>query len=168
MRPKLIFSIVAVLVFYPCISGAAALVPYYRLNNPNSGEYMYTESASEYNALGTMGWIQEGITCYLYNGVFEIDSVNSQPFYRVFNPNSGQHHWTMDGNEYDILESIGWTKEGAAGYIYQTQVTGSAPLYRLYYPPEGLHLWTMDQNEQVTLISYGWIGEGIAGYVFSE
>ena len=129
---------------------------------------MYTENVAEYNALGTMGWIQEGIAYYIYNSVIEIDSVNSEPLYRVYNPESGLHHWTMDENEYNTLGSIGWTMEGAVGYVFQTQVTGSVPLYRLYYPSDGSHHWTMDQNERDTLVGYGWIDEGISGYVFSE
>ena len=74
----------------------------------------------------------------------------------------------MDDNDYIWLGSIGWTQEGIACYLFQTQVTGSVPLYRLYNPNDGNHHWTMDANEYNFLNSIGWNDEGIAAYVFAS
>jgi hypothetical protein len=95
-------------------------------------------------------------------------SVNSQPLYRLYNPNSGEHLWTMDKNEYDSLGMIGWKKESIAGYLFQSQVAGSDPLYRLYNHNDGNHHWTMDIVERDSLAKDGWKYEGIAGYVFAS
>ena len=158
----------AVLMYLFCTVSVWALgkVPRYRLYNPNNHHHHYTTDANEYNALATLGWIQEGAGCYLYNEMVTIDSVNAVPYYRVYNPNSFEHHWTTDANEYNVLEALGWVQEGADGYVFATQVSGSEPLYRLYNPNDGLHHWTMDTNERDVLIGLGFIDEGIACYVF--
>jgi hypothetical protein len=96
-------------------------VPYYRLYNPDNGEHMYTESLSEYQALGRIGWMQESVGYYIYSGVVSIDAVAAQPWYRVYNPNSGLHHWTMDQNERDVLVGYGWNDEGIAGYVFASE-----------------------------------------------
>jgi hypothetical protein len=85
----------------------------------------------------------------------------------LYNPASYQHHWTTDANEYNVLGTMGWTKEGIDGYILPTAVTGSVPLYRLYLNAYGgLHLWTTDANEKNVLsTTAGWKDEGVAGYV---
>jgi hypothetical protein len=142
------------------------LLPRYRLYNPNIFHHHYTTDANEYSVLGTLGWVQEGISCHLYNGTHQIEGTQTVPYYRLYNPNSYEHHWTTDAHEYDVLGTIGWMQEGADGYVFATQVTGSEPLYRLYNPNDGLHHWTMDANECRVLIGYGFIDEGIACYVF--
>jgi hypothetical protein len=148
------------------IADGLALEPRYRLYNPNIFHHHYTTDANEYSVLGTLGWVQEGISCHLYNGTHQIEGTQTVPYYRLYNPNSYEHHWTTDANEYDVLGTIGWMQEGADGYVFATQVTGSEPLYRLYNPNDGLHHWTMDANECRVLIGYGFIDEGIACYVF--
>ena len=141
-------------------------IPRYRLYNPYTYHHHYTTDANEYNVLETLGWIQEGPGCYFYNGYYVIDDIETVRYYRLYNPNSFEHHWTTDANEYRVLGTIGWIREGADGYVFATQVSGSEPLYRLYNPNDGLHHWTMDANERTILIGYGFIDEGIACYVF--
>ena len=163
-----IFLFVVVMCLFRTGSGwAQGMVPRYRLYNPNNFHHHYTTDGNEYNALETLGWVQEGAGCYLYNEIVTIDSVNAVPYYRVYNPNSFEHHWTTDANEYDVLRTIGWIQEGADGYVFASQVSGSEPLFRLYNPNDGLHHWTMDANEKDVLIGLGFIDEGIACYVFS-
>lgn len=140
----------------------------YRLYNSNDGNHHYTTSLNEYNTLESVGWVQEGESCSIYNNFYVTDSVESVPYYRVYNPNNGEHHYTTAANEYNVLGTIGWVKEGIDGYVYASQVSGSGPLYRLYNPNSGLHHWTMDANERSKLISYGWNDEGIACYVFGS
>jgi hypothetical protein len=139
--------------------------PRYRLYNPNSGHHHYTTEPNEYSVLGTLGWVQEGISCYLYNGTYQVGTIQTAPYYRLYNPNSGEHHWTTDANEYQVLGTIGWRQEGIDGYVFASPVTDSQPLYRLYNPNSGLHHWTMDANERSVIIGYGWKDEGVACYV---
>lgn len=142
--------------------------PLYRLYNIYSGEHLYTQSQNEYVALGAIGWIQEDIAFYAFDSSASVDSTDAMPWLRVYNPNSGMHHWTSSQNEYDTLGQLGWIQESASGYIFDTQVTGSEPLYRLYNQYNGTHHWTMDSNERTVLISRGWTDEGVAGYVYNN
>ena len=148
------------------LTESAEGIPRYRLYNPFTFHHHYTTDANEYNALETIGWIKEGISCYLCYEIETIDSVDAVPYYRVYNPNSFEHHWTTDANEYNVLGTMGWIQEGADGYVFASQVSGSEPLYRLYNPNDGLHHWTMDSNERTVLMDLGFIDEGIACYVF--
>ena len=138
----------------------------YRLYNPNDYHHHYTTDPNEYNILGSIGWVQEGAACKIYDGFYRIDSVDTVPYYRLYNPNSYEHHWTTDANEYNVLGTIGWIQEGVDGYVFASQVSGSEPLYRLYNPNDGLHHWTRDAHERNVLIGYGFVDEGIACYVF--
>jgi hypothetical protein len=142
------------------------VIPRYRLYNPNNGSHHYTSDSNEYDALATYGWIQEGIACYMCDEAVSIDTVVAVPYYRLYNPNTFEHHWTTDANEYNAMATYGWIQEGIDGYVFASQVIDLEPLYRLYNPYNGLHHWTMDANERGALIGYGWIDEGIACYVF--
>ena len=140
----------------------------YRLYNPNNGHHHYTTNQIEYNVLATYGWMQEGTACYIFDEVVTIDSADTVPYYRLYNPYTGEHHWTIDENEYNALPTYGWIQEGFDGYVFTTQVTGSEPLYRLYNQSNGHHLFTRDGHEKDVSIGLGWIYEGIACYVFNE
>ena len=86
---------------------------------------------------------------------------NANDLYRLYNPNDGQHHYTADANERDVLSSIGWKYEGVA---WRSPSKSSTPVYRLYNPNNGDHHYTTDANEYRTLPSCGWRQEGVAWY----
>lgn len=144
------------------------LIPRYRLYNPFELKHHYTTDLNEYNVLGSLGWIQEGIAYYVYDAAVTVDSVQATPFYRLYNPNTFKHHWTTDANEYNVLGSIGWNQEGIDSYIFMSQVSDTVTLYRLYNPSSFTHLWTTDLNERNVLVGQGWNDEGVAGYVFNS
>ena len=79
--------------------------------------------------------------------------------YRLYNPNSGEHHYTMDANEYITLGGLGWQQEGA-GWLAPDKFESSTVVYRLYNPSSGDHHYTMDENEYKTLGRIGWKQEG--------
>ena len=140
----------------------------YRVYNPNAGHHHYTTSFGEYDFLGNVGWNQEGVSCYIFDTVSSVDSVLSHVYYRTYNPNSGEHFWTMSEAEYNFLGTVGWNLEGTDGHLFAESVTLSVPLYRVYNPNSGYHHWTIDANEKTFLVSIGWNDEGIAGYVFTS
>lgn len=83
------------------------------------------------------------------------------PLYRLYNPNDGQHHYTLSVNERNVLSSIGWVYEGIG---WKVPASSSTPVYRLYNPNSGDHHYTTSLNEYKTLGDIGWVCEGIAWY----
>ena len=61
--------------------------------------------------------------------------------YRLYNPISGEHLYTRDANEKNVLSSKhGWKYEGVGWYA----PTSGKPVYRLYNPGLANHLYTTD------------------------
>ena len=89
------------------------------------------------------------------------------PVYRLYNPNSGEHVYTMGVAEKNNLVHLGWGYEGVLGTSYYTmpgQTYGKVPVYRLYSKNSGEHLYTINTNEVNQLKNYGWVNEGIVFY----
>lgn len=94
------------------------------------------------------------------------------PYYRLYNPNNGEHHYTKSHSEYLYLGTVGWAKENIAYYIYDSAVTldgvAAKAWYRLYNPNDGLHHWTLSEGEYNHLGSIGFNKEGLVGYFFDS
>ena len=77
------------------------------------------------------------------------------PVYRLYNPVNGEHLYTKDTNEVDIIfRTQGWGKEGIGWYTADSGI----PVYRLYNPKFNNHLYTSDRNEiNIITENYGWI-----------
>ena len=60
--------------------------------------------------------------------------------------------------------SNGYVREGIAGYVYSTSLTGTIPLYRYYSSVASDHLYTTNFSE-LAGGKNGYVYEGIAGYV---
>lgn len=81
--------------------------------------------------------------------------------WRLYNSYTGQHLYTIDDGERNLLVYYGWKYEGVA---WDAPTSGSAPVYRLYNQYNGDHHYTMDANEYGSLKTAGWSQEGIAFY----
>lgn len=84
-------------------------------------------------------------------------STTTQPMFRLYNPNSGEHFYTAVEQERDHLKGLGWRYEG---------IGWAAPLegddvYRLYNPNGGDHHYTISSKERDCLKRLGWTYEGI-------
>lgn len=84
------------------------------------------------------------------------------PVYRVYNPNSGLHHYTMDQNEREHLINIGWNDEGDE---FCVGISSGTPVYREYNPNDGTHNWTSSKGEHDYVVKAGWNDEGIGWYI---
>ncbi|MGP1544301.1 MAG: hypothetical protein ACTTIO_05010 [Candidatus Fimenecus sp.] len=89
----------------------------------------------------------------------DIDKTN--PMFRLYNPNSGEHFYTKDMAERDYLSKLGWNYEGTG---WTAPKTSKTPVYRLYNPNAGEHHYTLDKSEKDMLIKAGWNYEGIGWY----
>lgn len=83
-----------------------------------------------------------------------VSAASDKPVYRLYNANNGEHLYTTDANEKEVLyKQQNWGYEGIGWYT----ATSGTPVYRLYQPGLGNHLYTTDKNEVNTLCSkYGW------------
>ncbi|MBV7392411.1 hypothetical protein KUA55_17265 [Enterococcus sp. ALS3] len=93
-------------------------------------------------------------------GALTFQSVNADAstLLRVYNPNSGEHHYTLSFDERNSLVQVGWKNEGKA-WIVPDQGT---PVYRLYNPNAGDHHYTLDDSEKTFLEGSGWKYEGVS------
>lgn len=89
--------------------------------------------------------------------------------FRLYNPYTTEHLYTLNRAEYDNLCGLGWNGEG---FMFDAPATGS-PVYRLrnpYADPAGpsSHHFTRSLNEAQTLWDEGWEYEGVAWYSGGE
>ena len=88
------------------------------------------------------------------------DKTKKQSIYRLYNPNSGEHFYTVNEAEKNYLVSLGWHDEG----VEFQSVADGVPVYRLYNPNTGDHHYTINKEERDYLTRLGWKAEGVAFY----
>lgn len=89
---------------------------------------------------------------------------HSAPVYRLYNPNSGLHHYTTNDGERESLVAAGWNDEKITFYA---QANDGILVYRLYNPNDGNHFWTTSSAERDYLVKAGWSYEDIGWYASS-
>lgn len=85
-----------------------------------------------------------------------IENGGSGSVYRLYNPGSGDHLYTLNIDEARGCQNAGWTYEGIA---WIAPADGD-PVYRLYI--NGRHVYTADVAERKALVIKGAADEGIA------
>ncbi|WP_417118303.1 L,D-transpeptidase family protein [Olsenella phocaeensis] len=81
--------------------------------------------------------------------------------YRMYNPNSGEHFYTVQLPEAKHLLQVGWRWEGV-GWV--APATSGTPVYRLYNPNAGDHHYTTSVEERDHLVELGWNNEPVGWY----
>ncbi|MBT1165574.1 N-acetylmuramoyl-L-alanine amidase [Bifidobacterium simiarum] len=87
------------------------------------------------------------------------------PVYRVYNRNSGLHHYTTSFAEVLNAVASGWRYEGVSFHAAEWGAKGTVPVFREYNPNNGNHNWTMNRAEHNMLLRAGWRSEKTAWYV---
>lgn len=84
--------------------------------------------------------------------------------YRLYNPCTGEHLYTTDAHEKDVLyQNHGWGFEGIGWYA----PSSGEKVYRLFQPGLDNHLYTTDVNEVNVLTSkYGWVKDNNGEAIF--
>ena len=100
-------------------------------------------------SLKSIGWT--------YEGVGWVAPASGDPVYRLFNPYSDDHHYTMKADERDALKKLGWRDEGVGWYS-----GGSVPVLRQFnpYAVTATHNYTVSKEENDALVRIGWRAEG--------
>ena len=129
----------------------------YILYNKTSGEHLLTSSFNEYNKLGKIGWVKEGVA--FENFTSHVD--DSTPIYRVYNPKhpGGDHHYTKSLGEVKKLIKAGWRWDNKEKPVFYAK--GSVNVYRLYNRKNGRHHYTKKKGEYDKLGKNGWVKEGV-------
>lgn len=81
--------------------------------------------------------------------------------YRLYNPWTGEHLFTINPQEKDNDVAAGWTFERTVG---KALLEKGDPVYRLLNPSTGEHHYTMNENEVKTCVANGWKDEGVVFY----
>ena len=137
--------------------------PMNRLYNPNSGEHFYTADIKEKEALVALGWNDEGYG-WVAPSTDSNDHKKGNPVFRLYNPNAGDHHYTMSDTEVKTLVAYGWKDEGT-GWYSASNDADKVTVYRQYNPyanGAGSHNYTTNKAENDYLVSLGWVYEGAA------
>ena len=82
----------------------------------------------------------------------------STPLYRLANPTTAGHIYTINLEERDQLTDQGWKLEGIAGYVPVYQGT---PVYQLFDPQTGDRIYSKDQTVIASRVDEGWELEGV-------
>lgn len=91
-------------------------------------------------------------------------TVQLKSMYRLYNPNSGEHLYTLSNGERKHLVRLGWKDESTDWKV----PTEGVPVYRVYNPNTGDHHYTTKNGERKNLVRLGWKDEGIAWYAAKE
>ena len=86
--------------------------------------------------------------------------------YRVYNPNNGDHYFTIDKNEASHLVNLGWNAEGAPYKVISNNGRRTAfgtAIWSVYNPNTGEHLLT-EEGEADALAQVGWTKEDVKFY----
>lgn len=120
----------------------------------------------------TVEYVRDGSNApqSLRNSYFKVtasDDVSQEPeakpipMYRLYNRITGEHFYTANAYERDVLKAGDWNYEGIGWYAPST----GSPVYRLYNPGLGDHHYTTNMAERDTLVrEAGWNYEGIGWY----
>ncbi|WP_280737054.1 MULTISPECIES: trypsin-like serine protease [unclassified Enterococcus] len=93
----------------------------------------------------------------IYNWI-QSDINSSIGVYRVYNPNSGAHFFTIKDAEVLDLEKLGWRYECTAWFSPSI----GDDVHRLYNPSNGGHFFTSNTGEKDNLVKAGWRYEGVS------
>jgi hypothetical protein len=135
--------------------------PLYRLNNPSTGDHLFTTSFDEViSAVNQNGYKLEGVAAKCFTS----PQPGATPFYRLLSPS--EHFYTASEQEAEIaVASSGYHREGTACWVYSSQVANTCPIYR--WVVAGHHFYTQSWNEVLTVLRNGQASfEGEAAYAF--
>lgn len=105
----------------------------------------------------TSGAILGGFSVGSIGAVSE-DKPDTCMLYRLYNPYTHEHLFTIDKQEKENCAAHGWRDEGAIGKVLKEKGT---EVYRIFNPYTGEHHFTTDAHEVELRSKEGWVNEGV-------
>lgn len=153
-----------------------ALDPVYRLyldpTHPGGDKHYYTTSPLEFHVLVSAGWNDE-TTGHTVFALHSNPVAGAVPLHMLYNPNDGEHYYTLSDGERDILVSLGWQFQRDEGYMFPIVSGSAAPpgtteIFHIYNQKYGgNHIFTQDP-QQVQDVLHGfpgvWVSQASLGY----
>lgn len=91
-----------------------------------------------------------------------ISNSESRPVWRVYNPQSGDHLFTINADEANsLVSSSGWVMEGTPFSVFINNGSNLAPMVRCYIPSENDHFISGQESCENASVTQ----EGIMGYM---
>ncbi len=151
------------------ITSNSAETQVFRVLNPNLAMHTFTTSEGERDTLvNTYGYVDETQSPNVGGfGVFTGQLDGSSPVRRLYNPNNGEHYYTIKDVERDFLVTAGWSYEKDEGAIFATPHPGVSAIYRLYNERFGGHLFTENRAmADAVLVQFPgiWVEHSVFGY----
>jgi hypothetical protein len=134
------------------------LTPLYRFWHAAKSDHFYSTAYSE----GFDGWVNEGITAYIYN----IQIPGTVPLYEFWDGMGWDHlYTTWGGGIPPTIHEKRWVlSDYITGYVFHNSTSGTVPLYGFWNVKQWDHLLTIERYP--VELSYGWTYEGIACHVY--
>ena len=142
----------------------------YRAYNPNADYHFFTTAYPEFANAVAAGYRDEttGRTGFC---VPNTQVTGSVVIFRMYNPNTGRHYYSVGAGEREQLKSIGWVYEKDEGSIYTTQIFGSTEIFKLYNKNSGVHLYTESAATKDAILAAFpgiWFQHTSLGYAFDS
>ncbi|MCB2188664.1 MAG: hypothetical protein KQJ78_19775 [Deltaproteobacteria bacterium] len=130
----------------------------YRAYNPYVLGHFFTTRHSEFANAVANGYSDEstGQTGKLFRVLRDPLPGLTRVLHRLYNPNSGRHHYTYNDGERNNLVAAGWNFERDEGYIFTSQATaplGAVEVFNLYHTVTGSHLYTINAAEAAFVVA---------------
>jgi len=157
-------------------------VPFYRLFHPAGGDHFYTTSLSERDQALAGGYIEDNycgiyedgapactsIACLIFPSDYIPQIAEGLPFYRLYNPVTQDHLYTISEVERKDALAAGYINDGVpvVGGIYEidhffgNEPSESISFYRLYHPGTNDHFYTTNKTEKDAALVNGYIDDG--------
>ena len=139
----------------------------YVMNNPATGDHFYTTSNMERIANSCpnpSNYVADQSTPSFYG--YTGPTNGALPVFRLYNPSTGRHFYTLNTGERDSALQGGFQSEGNQFFADVSQKSGETAMYRMYSPSNGNHFYTTDSNERDSAASSaGYVSEGIGFWV---
>jgi len=147
-----------------------ANVRMYRAYNPNADYHFFTTSLAEFTNAVAAGYRDEA-TGRSGFCVPNTQVAGTVAIFRMYNPNTGRHYYSVGAGERDSLKGIGWVYEKDEGSIFTALGSGLSEIFKLYNQNSGVHLYTENAATKDAILAAFpgiWFQHTSLGYAFAS